>query len=464
MSFDDVEKSKPKVALPPPPPPRHEVDGQKAERAKPVVVAMPCSDVARRPLADRIVMWTKRLKGELDGPTLVSRYEAARNTCEIPDWRAEQALLDLIQQKARTEDAVLALLGHLARTPETQRYVAQAILRRTVDPRIAAAVRRTLFGEKIQWDAVDAELAGLTDVEQKLSLLRERMLVAPGDPEGEYRIVRLFGEAGKRDDALAHGRRLRDRGLMSPQLALSLGDVLAQQGFEEEALRTYSEIVEFDPQSADSRQLLGDVFLRHRWHAAAYRQYKTLTDLRPADPAAFLRLAFAAAGSGRVDEALRIERQVSSAEGTPGPRDPRLWARLAAGAQLAKLLDGNGKPPEASLADGLTRKMKELSLWSGPSAIAILTWEDLSVDLVLVGKEGERDAALPELSESASVGISALEVPLGDEGRYVFSARWRSNKSREVLVTLHSIAWDGKAFRVKINSAKLPATDDAVSF
>ncbi|MBK9260162.1 MAG: FecR domain-containing protein [Polyangiaceae bacterium] len=456
---------KPKPA-PPPPPPHREQDGQKAERVKisRTMPAMPCSDVARRPLADRIVMWSKRLKGELDGAALVSRYEAARTTCEIPDWRAEQALLDLIQQKARTEEAVLALLEHLAKTPDTQRYVAQAILRRTVDPRIAAAVRRTLFGEKIQWDAVDAELAEITDVEQKLAVLRERMLVAPGDPEGEYRIVRLLGEAGKRDDALAHGRRLRDRGLMSPTLALSLGDVLAQQGFEEEALRTYSEIVEFDPQSADSRRLLGDVFLRHRWHAAAYRQYKTLTDLRPGDPAAFLRLALAAAGSGRVDEALRIERQVASAEGTPGPRDPRLWARLAAAAQLAKLLDGGGKPPEASLADGLTRKMKELALWSGPSAIAILTWDDLSADLVLVGKEGDKDAALPELSESSSVGISALEVPLGDEGRYVFSAKWRSKKLREVSVTLHSIAWDGKAFRVKISTAKLPIAEDVVGF
>jgi tetratricopeptide (TPR) repeat protein len=426
--------------------------------------AMPCSDVAHRPLADRIVMWTKRLKGELDGPTLVSRYESARNTCEIPDWRAEQALLDLIQQKARTEDAVVALLGHLARTPETQRYVAQAILRRTVDPRITAAVRRTLFGDKVQWDVVDAELAAITDMEQKLTLLRERMLVAPGDSEGEYRMVRLLGDAGKRDDALAHGRRLRDRGLMSPQLALSLGDVLAQQGFDDEAMRTYSEIVEFDPQSADSRRLLGDVFLRHRWYTAAYRQYKTLTDLRSNDPSTFLRLAFAAAGSGRVDEALRLERQVASAEGTPGPRDPRLWARLAAAAQLAKLLDGEGKPPEAALADGLSRKMKELSLWSGPSAITILTWDDLDVDLVLLAKEGDRDAALPELSESATVGISALEVPLSDETRYVFSAKWRSKKVREVAVTLHWIAWDGKAFRVKIKSAKLSMIDDAVSF
>lgn len=430
----------------------------------PIAPALPCSDVARRPLADRIVMWSKRLKGEMDGATLVSRYEAARNTCEIPDWRAEQALLDLIQQKARTEEAVLALLGRLARTPDTQRYVAQAILRRTVDPRITAAVRRTLFGDRISWETVDAELASITDVEQKLTVLRERMLVAPGDPEGEYRIVRLLGDAGKKDDALAHGRRLRDRGLMSPQLALSLGDVLAQQGFEDEALRTYSEIVEFDPQSPDSRRLLGDVFLRHHWYAAAYRQYKTLTDLRANDPAAFLRLAFAAAGSGRVDEALRIERQVASAEGTPGPRDPRLWARLAAAAQLAKLLDGEGKPPEPALADGMSRKMKELSLFSGPSVIAILTWDDLNVELVLVGKEGDKDAALPELAESASVGISAVEVPLGDESRYTFAAKWRSKKTREVAATLHSIVWDGKAFRVKIKGVKLTMADDGVSF
>ncbi len=458
---------KPKMAVVALPPPRREIDAGKAERVqqRPVTPQLPCSDVARRPLADRIVMWSKRLRGELDGPTLVSRYEAARNTCEIPDWRAEQALLDLIQQKARTEEAVLALLGHLAPKPDTQRYVAQAILRRTVDSRIAAAVRRTLFGNKIQWDTVDAELATLTDVEQKLALVRQRMLEAPGDPEGEYRIVRLLGEAGKRDDALAHGRRLRDRGLMSPELALSLGDVLAQQGFEDEALRTYSEIVEFDPQSADSRRLLGDVFLRHHWYAAAYRQYRTLTDLRPADPPAFLRLALAAAGSGRVDEALRLERQVASAEGTPGPRDPRLWARLSAGAQLAKMLDGGGKAPEAALADGLSRKMKELSLFSGPSAIAILTWDDLDVDLVLVGKEGDRDAALPELSESASMGISAIEVPLGEDGRFNYAARWRSSKkTREVPVTLHLITWDGKAFRVKISTAKLAVADDAVGF
>ncbi len=429
-----------------------------------VVQLAPCSDVARRPLADRIVVWSKRLRGELDGRTIIERYETAKRACEIPDWRAEQALLDLLQQKARTEEAVSALLGHLASAPDTQRHVAQAILRRTVEPRIDAAVRRILFGEKVRWVEVDAELAELDKPEDRLARLRERLLVAPGDPEGELRMVRLLAGAGQRDDALAYGRRLRDRGFMSPALALALGDVLAAQGFADEALRTYSEIVEFDPQSADSRRLLGDVFLRHGWYAAAYRQYKTLTDLTPQDAPSFLRLAMAAAGSGRVDEALRVQRQVASAEGTPGPRDPRLWARLGSAAYLAKLRSGEGKPVEPALVEGLDRKLKELSLWSGPSAIAILAWEDLGVSLALVGKEGERDAALGELSESAAVGLSAVEIPLADEGRIAWTARVRSAlPGREVRLALHVIGWDGKAFRVKTTSAKLGPADKEIA-
>ena len=46
------------------------------------------------------------------------------------------------------------------------------------------------------------------------------------------------------------------------------------------------------------------------------------------DALGWLRLASAAAGDGRIDEALRLERKVASGQGTPGPSDPRLWARL----------------------------------------------------------------------------------------------------------------------------------------
>jgi hypothetical protein len=164
-----------------------------------------------------------------------------------------------------------------------------------------------------------------------------------------------------------------------------------------------------------------------------------------------------------VDEALRIERQVASAEGTPGPKDPRLFARLGAAAHLARLLDdagkGDGKAPDAALAEGLSRKLKELSLFSGPSVVAILSWEDLAADLVLVAKEGDKDAALPELAESSSVGLSALEGAIGDEARLAFAVRARNAApGRDVAVTLHVITWDGKSFRVKIVKAKLAAS------
>ena len=103
-------------------------------------------------------------------------------------------------------------------------------------------------------------------------------------------------------------------------------------------MRAYSEIVEFAPADPAARQLLGDIYLRHGWYELAYRQYKTLTEYRPDDPAALLRLAAAAAGVGRIDEALRLERKVSGGEGEPGPTDPRRWARLWSAARTAQLM------------------------------------------------------------------------------------------------------------------------------
>ena len=111
-------------------------------------------------------------------------------------------------------------------------------------------------------------------------------------------------------------------------------------------MRAYSEIVEFAPADPAARQLLGDIYLRHGWYELAYRQYLTLTEYRPDDPAALLRLAAAAAGVGRVDEALRLERKVAWGEGEPGPdRSAALGAHLVGGAHGAA--DGRARRPGA---------------------------------------------------------------------------------------------------------------------
>ncbi|WP_437829704.1 VIT domain-containing protein [Sorangium sp. So ce1153] len=437
-------------------------------RPRPVAMS-PCSDTARRPLAERLVVWSKRLARATTAEQLIARYEGALATCELPDWRARAALLSLLQAKVATEGGAEALLVRFADEPEAQRFIARALMRRSVDPAIAAAVRRTLFGgadPRARWALVDERLAALPTVDERLALLRQMLTERPDDPEGEIRRVRLLAEAGRKDEALAYGRRLRDRGFMSPGLALELGDVLASSGFEPDALRTYSEIVEFDPTSPASRELLGDVYLRHGWYAAAYRQYTTLTDLAPAEPRGWLRLAAAAAGSGRVDEALRIQRKVAAAEGTPGPDDPRAWARLLSAARIGRLLAGGGAPGGAAgaEAESLARKLKELQLFSGPGALRVVLWEDYATELALAARDGQVDAALGDGVFAPAVGLAAVQLPAPELARLEWRVRFRSDPpGRDVRFVVTTLVWDGASFRVTSAPGSIGAQEREVA-
>jgi tetratricopeptide (TPR) repeat protein len=419
-----------------------------------------CSDAASRPLGERIVLWKRRLTRAQQAGEIVAQYEMARVACELPDWRDQAALLDLLQQRIATDDAAQALLSTLASEPDAQRYVARAILRRTVDTRLAAAVARVLFGGKVDWAKVDRELLDLDKPDAREAHLREAMLVAPGDPEGDVRLVRLLVTDGKRADALAYGRRLRDRGLLTPTLAQALGDVLADAGAADEAMRTYSEVVEFDPTSPVSRRVLGDIFLRRGWYAAAHRQYKTLTDLDAQRPTSWLRLAAAAAGTGRVDEAFRIEHDVASGEGTPGADDPRYWARLWSAERLGLLLSDPAKAGGAEAAEGITRRLKQLQLFSGPGTLALVAWEDLDARLLLVNADAKKETLTGEPNDAGETGLFAVFVQSDAWQRGPWAIRWKSDPpGRDVKFQLVTIAWDGKGFKVDVRPGTARAAE-----
>ncbi|APR78494.1 Hypothetical protein A7982_03841 [Minicystis rosea] len=453
---------------PPPPPPLQALNGKKIEvdlearpKAPPPPKPIPraqCSDSSKRPLAERIVIWRGRLKRAASAPQLLTQYENALSTCELDSFRAKAAMVQLIQGKVRTEGAAEILLARFAGEREMQKLIAQSILRRTVDARIVAVVRRALFEDKVKWAEIDGELALLATPEDRVAKLRQLEISYPDDPEVQMRLVRALAEAKQKDEALALGRRMQGRGLMSPALSLTLGDVLAESGETDEAVRTYSEIVEFDPSSADSRRLLGDVYLRHGWYPAAYRQYKTLTDVAAADPTSFLRLAAAAAGSGRVDEALRLERQVATAEGTPGPNDPRAWARMLSAARLGRLLADTSAP--ASQAESVSRKLKELGVLSGPATLVIVTWEDYAAALSLAALDGTKETPIGEATTALPMGLVAVIVPTAEAERLRWAVRWRSDApGRDVAFTRHTITWDGKAFAVKVQAGKIAAKE-----
>ncbi len=416
-----------------------------------------CSDSASRPLAERIVLWKKRMKQATSALELVAQYETARSACELPDWRDQSALLDLLQQKVQTEDAAKTLLAYFVGSKDAQQFVARAILRRTVDVRLAAAVSRVLFGA-IDWVKVDRELLDLEKIDDKLAHLRAAMLVAPGDPEGDVRLVRLLAKKGDRVEALSYGRRLRDRGLLTPSLAQSLGDVLVEAGEKDEALRTYSEIVEFDGANPVSRRLLGDVFLRQGWYDAAYRQYKSLLDLEAKSPTSRLRLAAAAAGAGRVDEALRIEREVAAGEGSPGPDDPRQWARLWSSSRLGVLL---GDPAFTADAGSIARKLKELQLFSGPGTLSLLSWDDLDARLVIGTAQDSADSLLGERTDAGETGLYAMLSSSEAWTKTQWAVRWKAEPpaGRAVKFRLVTLTWDGKTFSVKVTTGELKSGD-----
>jgi Ca-activated chloride channel family protein len=427
-------------------------DESKAQAHRPAVLRALslCSDIASRPLPERALLWHKRARKVTSGAELAAIYDRAFAACELPDWRDEAALLDVLGQRIETEQTAETFLAHLAPWPEAQRFVARNLLRRTVDVRIAAAISRVMHGG-VDWARVDNELGSTDKSEKQLLIIKAAMLAAPNDPRGDVRYVRVLSHAGQRNEALAHGRRLRDRGFMTPTLAQNLGDVLAEAGETDEALRTYSEIVEFDGQSRDARRLLGDIYLRQGWHAAAYRQYKTLTDLDSKNPLAWLRLANAAAGAGRVDEALHIEREVAGGEGTPGPNDPRVFARLLSASRLATLL-ASPDPAAGVTPEAIGRKLKELSLFSGPGSLALLGWDDLDAKLVLGAADEKKEMLAGEATDAGVVGLYSV---LGATDA-TSAVRYRGDiLQRPVRFRVLVLGWDGTKFQVTVKDGKL---------
>ena len=418
-----------------------------------------CSDAAARPLWDRAVLWRQRLAASgADEAALLDRYEAAQRACELSDWQSERVFLILMQRLVRSASGARFVLDYFATRPEVQKYLAKLILRRTTDPALTEAVRAVLFGDAVDWVNLDLELQAIADPEQRLERLRAVAARAPSDSRGTIRLVRALIEAKRAGAAVDLSRQLRNGGLVTPDLARELGDVLAHAGYTDESARTYSEIVEFDADDAASRRLLGDVYLAHGWYERAYRQYATLADASPADPMAWLRLAAAAAGAGRIDEALRLERRVATAQGSPGPNDPRRWARVASAARLARLLaDDSPNAPTKSQRTAIERKLRELELFSSAGVLHLLTWENLLTDLSLTALVGGNEIALGQRIDATPIGLDAVLLSPADATGARFAARRRSvPESRAVPFEHLSIHWDGKSFVVTRRLVELP--------
>jgi Ca-activated chloride channel family protein len=424
------------------------------------VVPTACSDTSERPLFERALLWEKRLRTATAPGELCDRYRAATAACELSDWRAEALFLRLLANHIDNEAQVAEVFNFLAPRPEARFYLARVLLRRNAGDALANAIEARLFGTRVAWDKVDLELSAVASLDTRVSRLKDYVARAPDDPAGGMRLVRLLARAGKTDEALLFSRKLKAAGLLTPRLLLALGDLQADAGQTDDAIRTYSEIVEFDPRNQAARRLLGDVFLAHAWYDLSYAQYQTLAEMAPDNLMAQLRLAGAAAGAGRTDEALRIARKVMRAPGAPGPHDPRRFARLTAAALMARLL---AQPPKDAdprrLAESMSRDLAELQLFQGPGTLVILSWQDLAADLVLSTRAGGKGEALAgEITDAATAGLSSLLLPAGKRQTLPVQAHLRSAPAAKPLpLVVLTLEHDGRAFKASLKRVELGA-------
>jgi Ca-activated chloride channel family protein len=450
----------------PPPPPGNLAKAGK-ETANPpstilAITPVACSDTSERPLFERALLWEKRLHTATEPGELTERYRAAFAACELPDWRAEALFLRLLANHIANEATVAEIFAFLAPRPEARFYLARVLLRRNAGEAMALVIEQRLFGTRVAWDKVDLELSAIGNVETRITRLKEYVARTPDDPSGGVRLVKLLARAGHADEALLFSRKLKAAGLLTPRLVLALGDLQADAGQTDDAIRTYSEIVEFDPRNLIARQLLGDVYLAHGWYDLAYAQFQTLAEMAPDNLLAQLRLAIAAAGAGRTDEALRIERKVVRAPGSPGPRDPRFFARLAAASHMARLM---AEPPKEAdgkrLAESMRRDLAELQLFQGPGVLVIATWEDFSADLV-VRTVGKGNAVSGETIDAAAIGLSAALLPADKRDAVQVHLR-NTPPSKPLKLTTYIIRHDGKGFEASMKRVELATGQTDIS-
>jgi len=414
--------------------PKAKVGGSKEERA-PVLVTPGaigwtvrlCDPAADQPLDERVTLWRERLAAAGQNPTAVAAvYGRAVDLCEAPTWpersRLISVMLDALPQvpsqvalwralfDKRTAANIL-YRGILSRVHTTQqiRELHDALGLRRIDPSVLAA---TLAKEKTPAARV-ARLRGLT-------------LEWPDDLELALRLLEAYEDAGDSAGERVLARQLRHREDANARVRTAVGEAYLRLGKasggsaadEAEARRSFGEIVEFAPDDPVARRRLGDLLRSHAWYEEAFRQYETLAKLTPGDASVSLLLALAAAGMGRIEEAVSWAEK-AGASGAPDGPEIGSTARDLAAAFLAWARDDAKRADRSADITSLRERAKRLlsTRSSSRNARAFLTWNHPEVHPVLWSNA--LGAASPAPRGDAMLGLADVMFPVARPDVYV---------------------------------------------
>ncbi len=382
-----------------------------------------CSDASRLSLADREELWGERI-GAAGGPSgWVGVYRQAIRDCEAPTWRDRRALLSRMLGAAGGVQPMIQLY-RIFSDGSARGFLRAAILRRVRSPEDLRAVRGAFgLGHDPDWELVEQVLERAGSEAARIRALRRLAMQYPDSFDLKLRLLEALEVGGHDAEARRLADWLRADARSDAGVRTAVGEMYLRMDREEEARRVFSEIVEFAPLDELARRRLGDLYRAHGWFEDAYRQYQTLASIRPDDPSALLLLAQAAAGTGRIDEALRLEQRLMETAQPGAEQGIARIAQLWTSVRLAKLRLAAREADDAERLAALDRRMRRSGvLTSAGDLRATLIWSHPDAQIGLwAAHPGESLARPAEIAPE--LGIEAFDVPEADDGAYRLEVR-----------------------------------------
>jgi Flp pilus assembly protein TadD len=274
------------------------------EPARPRGVACPATSRLDRDA--KVVLWRERMISNAADAS--QQWNQAFSRCELRLWEDRAAMIDLLVRQAGDGRSLGTLRNQL---PSDAAAYLDRVVSRRFGP--SALWRAYLAGRgHINWGALIKLLAKPeVSVERKIEVTQAYVRVAPYDIDVRLKLMALYEQANRRDEARHMGELLRRDPWADSRVRALVGETLIRLGDREEGLRVFSEIAEQAPYDTNARGRLGDLLLTYGGQdnaEEAYRQFRTLVALRPGEPIPVVRMGLAALNAGREDEALRIFR------------------------------------------------------------------------------------------------------------------------------------------------------------
>jgi len=239
---------------------------------------------------------------------------------------------------------------------------------------------------------------------------------------------------------------LRTDPLSDAGVRTAVGETFLRLGDSSEARRAFSEIVEFAPFDELARRRLGDLYRAHGWFEDAYRQYRTLAEIRPDDPTVSLLLAQAAAGAGRVDEALRLEQKLAETAEPGSSQGAARTAILWSSVRFAKLRKQARAQHDNTRLSALLSRMRRSGVLREAGAMRVsLTWSHPDAQLSLWTAHPGTGLARPT-DIDPEFGIEALDVRDPEPGTYRIEVRRAGRDLRTTVDGELVVVWnEGRA-------------------